>query len=430
MLIESQQVLATLQSWRRDFHRYPETAWCEYRTTSLIAKALSELGYTITLGDGILSQTSIMGRQVDVEREVARAVQQGGDSHWLSAMTLPGLMAELDTGRPGPCLALRVDLDAVGIGESDRNDHLPQQAGFCSTVNGQMHACAHDGHAAIGVVLGQTLAAYRDQLCGRIKLIFQPAEEGCRAGKALADSGCLDDIDQMLAIHLGIHAATGELVVNPEAFLSSTKFDVEFLGKPAHAGLEPNAGANALAAACLAVSQMLAIPPHRDGLTRLNIGHMVGGQERNVIPAWAMLKGETRGATAQLNDYVFSGVQRIVQGAAMAQGVDYRIRRQGEAISIHNTPALVHALTLLGDELGFSVIHSRPFGASDDAGFAIDRVQRRGGQAAYLVVGADLQAGHHTDRFDFDEQAMLRAWQLLHAFFIRGLDRQTLTPAE
>lgn len=430
MHTEHKDVLARLQDWRRDFHRYPETAWCEYRTTSLIARALADLGYRITLGDGILSHASIMGRQVDIEREVARAIAQGGDRQWLDNMTLPGLIAELDTGRPGPCLALRVDLDAVGIGETDRHDHPPHQAGFSSAVSGQMHACAHDGHAAIGVVLGQTLAACRDQLCGRIKLVFQPAEEGCRAGKALAESGCLDDIDQMLAIHLGIHATTGELVVNPQEFLSSTKFDVEFLGKPAHAGLEPNAGANALAAACFAVGQMLAIPPHRDGLTRLNIGHMVGGQERNVIPAWAQLKGETRGATAQLNEYVFSGVQRIVQGAAMAQGVDYRIRRQGEAISIHNTPALVHALTLLGDELGFTVIHSRPFGASDDAGFAIDRVQRRGGQAAYLVVGADLQAGHHTDRFDFDEQAMLRAWTLLQAFFTRGLDRQKFIPAE
>lgn len=412
---------AALQAWRRDFHRHPEPAWCEYRTTSLICKALSEAGYDIRIGEQFLSSSMVMGREVDEEQEKLRALAQGADPEWLSRLSLTGLMAVLDTGRPGPCLALRVDLDAVRLGECCADHHTPQQQGFASLSAGVMHACAHDAHAAIALVLAQLLASYRDTLCGKIKLIFQPAEEGCRAGKAVAASGQLDDIDQLLAIHLGIHAKSGELVVCPEGFLSSTKFDVEFIGKPAHAGLEPNAGANALSAACLAVNQMLAIPPHRDGMTRINIGHLRAGQERNVIPAYAFLQGETRGATSQLNDYVFSAVQRIVQGVAMAHGVDYMIRRQGEAISIQNSPALVHTLTLLGDELGFDVIHSRPFGASDDAGFLIDRVQRRAGQAAYLVIGADLSAGHHTDQFDFDEEIMARALNLLFHWFARNL---------
>ncbi len=210
-------------------------------------------------------------------------------------------------------------------------------------------------------------------------------------------------------------------MVCPDGFLSSTKFDVEFMGRAAHAGLEPNAGANALAAACQAVSQMLAIAPHRDGMTRLNIGQLHAGVERNVIPAYALLQGETRGASPALNDYVFSAVQRIVQGCALSHGVDYQIRRQGEAISIENSPALVHAVTLVASELGFSVIHSRPFGASDDAGFMMERVQKNGGQAAYLVLGADLAAGHHASNFDFDEQALAPGLTLLTRLFEQHL---------
>ena len=418
-------MLDLLQHWRRDFHRFPETAWTEYRTTSLIAAELAKEGYQILLGDQIFSASAVMGRQIDEVAEKQRAMSQGADPHWLEPQRLTGLIALLDTGRPGPCVALRVDLDAVHLQESESEQHFPQQANFASQNSHAMHACGHDGHAAIALVLGKQLIRHQEQLCGRIKLIFQPAEEGCRGGKALAQGGELDDVDLFYAIHLGIHAQSGELVVCPEAFLSSTKFDVEFIGRAAHAGLEPNAGANALAAACQAVNQMLAIPPHRDGMTRINIGQLNAGEERNVIPAFALLKGESRGATPQLNDYVFSAVQRIVQAAGLAYDVDYHIRRQGEAISINNTPALVHAVTLTADRLGFNVVHSRPFGASDDAGFMVERVQKRGGQAAYLVLGADLAAGHHTDRFDFDERVMERAVALLEALFI-----EALTPAE
>ena len=407
--------------WRRDFHRYPEPAWCEYRTSSLIAAELSKAGYVIKLGDQIVSTSAIMGRAIDEEQEKRRALEQGGDPRWLESMRITGLIAELDTGKPGPCVALRVDLDAVRLQESMDDQHLPYRAGFVSEIPGCMHGCGHDGHAALGLVLGMVLAQQRETLCGRIKLIFQPAEEGCRGGKAIALGGELDDVDFLYAIHLGIHAGTGELVVCPDGFLSSTKFDVEFIGCAAHAGLEPNAGANALAAACQAVSQMLAIPPHRDGMTRLNIGQLHGGVERNVIPAYALLQGETRGASAALNEYVFSAVQRIVQGTALSHGVDYHIRRQGEAIGIENSPALVHAVTLVATELGFSVIHSRPFGASDDAGFMMERVQKNGGQAAYLVLGADLAAGHHASAFDFDEQALAQGLSLLTRLFEKHL---------
>ncbi|BBQ26252.1 hypothetical protein WP2W18C05_24680 [Aeromonas sp. WP2-W18-CRE-05] len=86
------------------------------------------------------------------------------------------------------------------------------------------------------------------------------------------------------------------------------------MGQAAHAGLEPNAGHNALAAACMATTAMLGIPRHRDGMTRINVGQLNGGSGRNVIPGHARLMGETRGATPALNDYMFNQVQQIVEG--------------------------------------------------------------------------------------------------------------------
>ncbi|MEH8230856.1 amidohydrolase [Aeromonas veronii] len=409
--------LEQLILWRRDLHRLPEAAWKEFRTTSLIAHHLNELGYHILLGDKLLASNLMMGRDVDVAAEKARARRQGAHPDWLERIgDVTGLMGELDTGRPGPTLAFRFDIDAVEVEESTAEQHLPQQEGFASHNKGWMHACAHDGHTAIGLGLASRLMAMKEELCGRIKLFFQPAEEGCRGGKALAAGGALDDVDALLSLHIGIHAGSGELVINPTEFLCSTKFDVHFMGTAAHAGLEPNAGSNALAAACMATTAMLGIPRHRDGMTRINIGQLHAGSGRNVIPDHAELHGETRGADSALNDYMFSQVQRIVEGTALAHGVTYRIIKQGEAIALDNSPALQAELAALARKQGLATIQTRRFGASEDAGFLMERVQKQGGEAAYLILGADLAAPHHHNAFDFDERVMQSGVELLAAW--------------
>ncbi|WP_439835365.1 amidohydrolase [Aeromonas enteropelogenes] len=419
--------LEHLIQWRRDLHRLPEAAWKEFRTTSLIAHHLSGLGYHIVLGDKLLASNLVMGRDLDVAAEKARARRQGAHPDWLDRIgDFTGLMGELDTGRPGPTLAFRFDIDAVEVEESGDEQHQPQREGFASHNKGWMHACAHDGHTAIGMGLASRLMAMKEQLGGRIKFFFQPAEEGCRGGKALAAGGALDDVDALLSLHIGIHASSGELVINPTEFLCSTKFDVHFMGTAAHAGLEPNAGCNALAAACMATSAMLAIPRHRDGMTRINIGQLNGGSGRNVIPDHAELRGETRGADSALNDYMFGQVQRIVEGVAMAHGVTYQIIKQGEAIALDNSPTLQAELTALARQQGLATIQTRRFGASEDAGFLMERVQKQGGEAAYLVLGADLAAPHHHNAFDFDERVMQSGVDLLAAWV---LARQGTQPA-
>lgn len=411
-----------LRHWRRDLHRLPEAAWCEFRTSALIAHHLSELGFSVMLGDELLASNLIMGREIDVAAQKERALRQGAHPDWLARIDeITGVMGVWDSGRPGPTLGFRFDIDAVEVEESREPAHQPCQEGWHSANPGWMHACAHDGHTAIGLVLAERISALGERLNGRIKLFFQPAEEGCRGGKALAAGGQLDDVDALLALHIGIHANSGELVVNPTEFLCSTKFDVEFMGRAAHAGLEPNAGSNALAAACMATTAMLGIARHRDGMTRINIGQLNGGSGRNVIPGHARLQGETRGATPALNDYMFGQVQKIVEGAAMMQGASYLIRKQGEAIGIENSPALLEEIVPLAEALKLETIHSRRFGASEDAGFLIERVQQNGGQAAYLILGANLAAPHHHPEFDFDEAVLAPGVALLEAWLLGRL---------
>lgn len=108
---------------------------------------------------------------------------------------------------------------------------------------------------------------------GKFKIVFQPAEEGVRGASAIAASGIVDDADYFLGSHISFMADTGEIVAAPYGLLCTSKYDVTFKGKPAHAGKEPNAGRNALAAACNAVVQMMGIPRHGGGMTRINVGH-------------------------------------------------------------------------------------------------------------------------------------------------------------
>ncbi len=106
-----------------------------------------------------------------------------------------GVVATLDTGKPGPTIAFRVDIDALPILESAANSHVPSQLGFRSKHEGAMHACGHDSHAAIGLGLAQQLMERKEMLKGKIKIIFQPAEEGARGGSVIAESSHLDDVD-------------------------------------------------------------------------------------------------------------------------------------------------------------------------------------------------------------------------------------------
>ena len=420
--VDEQALAQRLMNYRREFHRYPESAWCEFFTTSRIAGHLQSLGYDLCFSDSIIARETIMGRDdANIAQAQERALSWGASLDFLAQMDgVTGVGAVLDTGCPGPVIAIRFDIDAVDVMESQVDSHRPRFLGFASLAPGVTHACGHDAHAAIGLGIAEVLAEHKDALCGKIKFLFQPAEEGCRAGKAIAESGWLDDVDYFFAAHIGMNVPSGTLVCDPQHFLCSSKFDLHFSGKPAHAGIEPNAGRNALAAACTAVTQMLAIPRHRDGMTRLNVGQLHAGDGRNVIPANAVLMGETRGENRELNSYMYQQVEQIAQASAMMHGVQVEIKAQGEAIGLQNDAELVELLSYIGPESGFSkIIREKDFGASEDAGYLVDRVQAQGGKAIYCLVGSDLTAGHHNGDFDIDESRMLPAVKL----FINAIEQ-------
>ena len=403
--------LSKLTKWRREFHRFPEIGWSEFWTTSRIADYLEEMGFDILLGKQIIHPDFVRGRQQKVvEKGLQNAIAYGAKTKWLDKMDgYTGCVAILDSGKPGKTLALRFDIDCVNVTETTDPQHLPNQLDFRSVNDGFMHACGHDAHITIGLGTALWLSQNKDKFSGKVKIVFQPAEEGVRGAAAIAASGVIDDADYFASSHISFCADSGTVIANPKNFLSTTKIDIRYQGKTAHAGAAPHLGRNALLAAAHAVTQLHGIARHGDGMTRINVGVLTAGEGRNVIPASAQIQLEVRGENKAINQYMVDQVMQIAQGVATSFDVSYETEIMGEAVDMNNDAQLIDLVSeiALAQPEVQQIQAEYAFNASEDATILGRRVQEQGGKAIYFILGADRTAGHHQAEFDFDENQLL-----------------------
>ena len=420
IIAQAEKLAAKMIQRRRDIHKHPEPGWTEFRTASIVVKQLQELGYEVHMGSEVVDAASQMGLPSDavLKKSMERAVAEGADKDLVDKMAggLTGVVGIMNFAKPGKTVALRFDMDCNEVDEAADDKHRPYREGFASVHEGCMHACGHDGHTAAGLGVAEILAALKDKLCGRVKLIFQPAEEGVRGARAMTAAGVADDADYLLGAHL-MMPAVGFLGYDVTGFLATTKFDADFTGVPAHAGSHPEIGRNAMLAAATAAVNIQAIPRHSEGASRINVGVLNAGTGRNVVPASAHLEIETRGATTAINEYIYKRAESILQGAAVMQDVSVNITPTGSAASGNNTPALSARIKAIAERLGtFSKLETvHDIGGSEDCSYFMERVQKNGGQAAYLIIGGSLSAINHNSRFDFDEKALVLDAEIMAA---------------
>ena len=417
-----------LQSLRRELHRCPEPAWREFYTTTRIVDELREMAVDeILVGPEILDADSRMGVPDDAELEtwLARAREDGVDSDVLDQIAggYTGVITTLERG-DGPTIGLRVDIDGLPQKESDDGDHVPAVEGFRSENEGYMHACGHDGHITIG--LGVLRAIAESDFQGTLKVIFQPAEERIGGGKAIAESGQLDDLDALIAIHLGLDHPTGEVVAGIDGFLAVAQVDAEFEGEPAHAGGHPEQGKNAVQAMAAAVQNLYAIPRHSDGATRINAGHVGGGTASNIIPEEAFIQGEVRGETTELMEYTREKAYRVIESAAEMHDCEVAIEETGKAPSAESDEAVVEQVFAAAQESVrvSSTLRRDDLGGSEDATYLMQRVQDNGGIAGYVGIGTDHPGGHHTSTFDVDEESLLIGVDVVSDAILRLANRK------
>lgn len=424
----SQEQLVT---FRRDLHRHAESGFSEFWTTSYLAEKLTSFGCEVHLGDEVMDRSALMGpldQKIQEERLLA-ALAQGADPKWIEKMNgLTGAMVDIRPDLPMHTV-LRFDIDCVDVNESEELTHKPATENFVSLNKNECHACAHDGHAAIGLGVAMELMRCKDQLKHNVRLIFEPAEEGCRGAFPMVKKGLVKNAKYFLSAHIGVYADKDHaLVCGTRGHLATTKFDVELFGKASHAGAAPHKGHNSLLAAAAIIQNLHAIPRHGDGGSHINVGMLTGGTGRNVIPDYAKLVCETRGATTEIDQYMFEKAKLIITHVAAMYEQDVKFTLMGSAGNAVSDKKMIDVVKQAAKEIPY--FHEdlitemgKGYGA-DDACTFMNAVQEQGGFGTYAQIGSKLCAGHHNQCFDFNEDLLQPAVELFcrAAFIIDAMN--------
>ena len=398
---------------RRDFHKYPEIAWTEMRTASIIARNLADLGYEVLIGKEVCDAESRANVPSEEKLEAAyeRAVAQGADPEYVKATKggFTSVVGILHCGE-GPTVALRFDIDALYITETENENHFPNKEGFASINKGQMHACGHDCHAASGLGLAKVLIQIKDRLKGTIKLIFQPAEEGGQGGKAVAESGIVDDVNFILSAHNSDFGGNFDILPGVTGSMASRKCTAIFKGKSAHSGIAPHLGNNALLAAATAVQNLHAIPRHGLGATRINVGKLVAGNSFNVIPDSAYMLIDIRGETSELNEYMDAKAKTIIEAAAQMHGCTVEYMQNGYLPSVAcDIPFAEKMADFCKEHLNYRIHHPVFNTGSEDFSYLLDRVKSLGGTGTIMGVHSKFASNNHSPEFDLNEDYLERS---------------------
>ncbi|NKE36540.1 M20 family metallo-hydrolase [Natronococcus sp. JC468] len=395
---------------RRDFHRYPEPAWREFRTTARIVDELERLDVDeIHVGPDAIDPTERLGvpDEPELSRWFERAESKTDRSDVLERIRggNTGVVAVVERGT-GPTVGLRVDIDALPIEEATADGHLPAVEGFRSENDGAMHACGHDSHITFG--LGTLKTVLESDFEGTFKVFFQPAEEVLGGGKPMAAGPHVEDVEYLLGVHVGLGHPTGEVVAGIDDALALSKFHVEFQGESAHAGLAPNRGRNAVQALVAAGENLYGIPRHGGGNTRVNLGNLRSENASNVIADRASVDVEVRGETTELMEYMRDTSVRILDSAAEMHDCTVETSLEGHAPREDSDEGVVDLVARIAADRSevSSIVRRDALGASEDFTHLLQAVKSNGGTGAFVGIGTDHPGGHHTPTFDVDEDSL------------------------
>lgn len=418
--------------FRRDLHKYPEIPATEYRTACKVVQALQQLGYEeIYYGDDAINidvVKDLLPSSEEAERCYARALSEGADPVILEKMKWhkTAVMAVLRCGE-GPVVGLRTDMDALHVIENDRPDHIPNRDGFDSVHPETMHACGHDGHTAMGIGVAAILKKLADEnkLHGTVKLFFQPGEEASIGGYAMCEAGIADDLDYLLAIHIGVGTKkTGQIGATAVDFPSLEKYDVHYEGLTSHSGVAPEKGHNALLAACTAVKGIYGLSRSSKGWSRVNCGTLNSGIVGNAVPGFANMEVELRAANDEVMTQLSHSAKKVLEGAAIMYECDATIASRGTNVGAPCDPEWIdilrEATAQIPEVTEFLPVVSMS-GAGEDATRFMRKAQANGGKATYMMIGSSLSTAPHTANYDLDEDCLAIGTETVIRAFLKLL---------
>jgi amidohydrolase len=361
-------------AWRRHLHRHPEVSFHEHETSAWVAERLGEAG-------------------LSVERPTETSV-----------------LARLRTGRPGPTVALRADIDALPIEEESGVE-------FASERPGVMHACGHDGHTAM--LLGAAARLARADLPGgEVRFIFQHAEELAPGGaRELVEAGVMEGVDFLYGCHLWTPLEYGKVAAVPGPFMAAADFfELRIDGRGGHAAL-PHTAIDTIACAAEVVSSLQHLVSRRiDPLQPavVTVGSLHAGDAPNVIPGEAVLTGTARSFDEDVRRRIPRLIDEIAGGVCAAHGATHRLDfRFGYKAVVNDERATALVREAAGDAL---TDYTPIMGGDDFSALAAEA------PACYAFVGAGGEFPHHHPRFVIDERALAIGTRLHVAVAQRALE--------
>jgi amidohydrolase len=331
-------------AWRRDIHQNPELSYQEKRTAALAADHLRTLGYDVTTGVG---DTGVVG--------------------------------VLKGGKPGPVVALRADMDALPVEERvDVPFASKVKALWQGQMTGVMHACGHDAHVAILMGVAEILAAYRTELTGTVKLLFQPNEEGTEdrpsGAQAMIDEGALTNPAPaaVFGLHVTSALASGVIALRPGGLMASAdRLRIDVQGRQTHASMPWRGVDPVVTSAQIILALQTMLTRQIDSTVTpavLSIATIHGGVRSNILPDGVRMEGTLRahdeGVRADIKRRIAKTAAAIADAAGATATVDI-----GEGVPVtYNDPALTQWGTRsLGHGVGADrVTESRPVMGAED----------------------------------------------------------------
>jgi hippurate hydrolase len=325
-----------------------------------------------------------------------------------------------------PAVLLRCDMDALPMPE---DTGLP----FASEVDGVMHSCGHDAHAAMLLGAIRLLLARRGQLRGTVRFMFQPGEEGYHGARHMLDEGVLDDppIDAAFALHVSPNLTSGWVGTRPGPMLASAdQFSITVHGRGGHASM-PHLANDPIPPACEIVQALQTFMTRRiDAFSPsiVTVASIVAGTTDNVIPETAELAGTIRTVSQSTRFLAHDGIRQVAEGVAAAHGMKAEVRIQEGYPATVNDDLFAELISDVGAELlgEDRVVHmTHPVMGAEDFSYVLQRVP---GAMAFLgVCPPDLDPATapacHSNRMRMDEGALAVGVAFYAAVAIRYLER-------
>ena len=355
-----------LVAWRRDFHRHPEVAFEETRTSAVVREFLESLGLSVRSAGGT------------------------------------GLVAVLE-GRPGgKTVALRADMDALPVQEQGGKE-------YGSLNRGVAHACGHDGHMAMMMAAAEVLTSRKSEFSGRVVFLFQPAEEKPPGGaKRMVEEGALDGVDAVFGLHLWQAFPTGKVgVIKGPILAQADNFSIIVKGKGGHGALPHTAVDPIVAAAQIVANSQTIVSRNVDPLKPcvVTFGTVNGGTTNNIIPAEVALTGTVRTFDPAVQALAERRLREIAEETAKAFGASCQVDYMLGYPAVVNDAAMVDFATGVAKRvLGEGCLYPfDPVMGGEDFAFYLQKVP---GAFIFLGAGDGHEFPHHHPAFDIDERAL------------------------